>query len=161
MTELAPADRDRLDLVAMLDRAEKRSSHENILGLARHEARPVLPEQLDRHTLWLNCLNGTLDLTTGQLRPHDSADLITHLVPVAWDPAAPCLLWEGFIDTVCGGDTELSSYLQRCVGYSLTGEVREQVVFLLHGDGANGKSTFLLTLLHLLGNCAGQPTAAC
>jgi putative DNA primase/helicase len=96
--------------------------------------------------------NGTLDLRTGQMRQHDRADLLTKEAPVIYDPSATCPTWEAFLTRVMGGDAELIGFLQRAIGYSLTGDTREQVIFLLYGTGANGKSTFLETIRTLLGD---------
>lgn len=117
---------------------------------------PVATEALDADNDLLNCANGTVDLRTGALRPHDRADRITRKSPVAYDPAAACPLWDAFLDRVLGGSAELVGFLQRAVGYSLTGHTSEQVLLLLYGIGANGKSTFLETLRALLGDYATQ-----
>ena len=117
---------------------------------------PVTPEQLDRDPWLLNCGNGTLDLRTAELRPHRRDDLLTKLAPVDFDPGAVCPLWEAFLDRVMEGNAGLVDFLQRAVGYSLTGSVAEQVLFLLHGVGANGKSTFIETVRALLGDYSTQ-----
>jgi len=111
---------------------------------------PASPEVLDRDPDLLNVANGTLDLRTGELRPHNRGDWLTRLAPVAYDPDAACPLWEAFLHRVMGGKERLIAFLQRAVGYSLTGHVNEQVLLLLYGVGANGKSTFLETLRSLL-----------
>jgi len=111
---------------------------------------PLPAERLDRDPDLLNVANGTLDLRTGQLRPHDRDDWITRLAPVAYDSEAKCPLWEAFLDRVMGGNERLIGFLQRAVGYSLTGHTNEQVLMMLYGAGANGKSTFLETLRALL-----------
>ncbi len=115
---------------------------------------PVDTEALDRDPDLLNVANGTLDLRTGELRPHDRRDWITRVVPVAFDPAVTCPRWEAFLDRVLGGSADLVAFVQRAVGYSLTGHTNEQVLLLLYGVGANGKSTFLETLRALLGDYA-------
>ena len=117
---------------------------------------PVTPELLDQDPWLLNCANGTLDLRTGDLRPHRRENLLTKLAPVAYDPDAACPLWEGFLGRVMDGNAGLVGFLQRAVGYSLTGSVAEQVLFLLHGVGANGKSTFIETVRALLGDYSTQ-----
>jgi putative DNA primase/helicase len=111
---------------------------------------PVASEQLDRDPDLLNVENGTLDLRTGALRPHDRGDWLTRLAPVPYDPAATCPRWEAFLRRAMDGNERLISFLQRAVGYSLTGHTNEQVLLLLYGVGANGKSTFLETLRALL-----------
>gem|GEM_PF-649413 len=113
---------------------------------------PVAPEVLDQDTDLLNVANGTLDLRTGELRPHDRADWLTRLAPVVYDPDAACPLWDAFLHRVMGGNERLIAFLQRAVGYSLTGQTNEQVLFLLYGVGANGKSTFLETVRALTGD---------
>jgi putative DNA primase/helicase len=120
---------------------------------------PVLPGDLDADPWLLNVLNGTIDLRTGQLRPHRRDDLITKLAPVIYDPDARCPLWQRSLDRWMGGSKGLTTYLQRVVGYGLTGDVSEQVLWLLYGSGANGKSTFLLILLAMLGDYGMQAVA--
>lgn len=112
---------------------------------------PVMPSDLDANPWTLNVLNGAIDLRTGQLSKTRRQDLITKLAPVIYDPDAQCPLWERFLLEVMGGDQELVSFLQRAIGYTLTGDTSEQVIFILHGKGANGKSTLLETLRAMLG----------
>src|SRR5262249_42619623 len=99
---------------------------------------------------------GTLDLRTGQLRPHRREDLLTKLAAVPFDPDAPCPQWLRFLDRIMDGNKDLINYLQRVIGYSLTGNVREQCLFFFYGRGANGKSTFLNALREILGDYAAQ-----
>jgi P4 family phage/plasmid primase-like protien len=89
----------------------------------------------------LNVANGTIDLKTGELRPHDRADFITKLAPVAFDPAATCPRFDRFLEEIYQGDMELTAYHWRRFGYCLTGSTAEQVFFVNFGGGANGKST--------------------
>lgn len=121
--------------------------------------RPVLPEQLDTDPWVLNTLSGTLDLRSGELRPHRPEDLLTKLAPVEYDADAGCPRWLAFLDRIMGGNAELIGFLQRAIGYSLTGSTREQVLFVLHGGGSNGKSTFVETLRAGLGDYAMQSPA--
>lgn len=118
----------------------------------------ISPEALDLNQWLLNCKNGTIDLQTGQLREHDKNDLITKVIPVGYDETAECPKWGRFLDRIMDGNQELISFLQRIVGYALTGDTREQCFFILHGDGANGKSTFIKTICALLGDYAQTAT---
>jgi len=88
------------------------------------------------------------------LRPHDPADLISLGTDIDYDPAATCERWTRFLLEVFDGDTDLVAYVQRAVGYMLTGDSREHVVFVFHGAGCNGKSTLIETVKPLLGDLA-------
>jgi putative DNA primase/helicase len=112
---------------------------------------PVQPEELDAHPWLLNCANGTLDLQTGVLRPHAPADLLTQCLDINYDPTATCPTWDAFLRTIQADNDVMISFLQRAVGYALTGVVREHILPILWGTGRNGKSTFLNTILALLG----------
>lgn len=114
----------------------------------------VTPEQLDADPWMLNVQNGTLDLRTGELQPHRIESLITRVAPVAYDPAATSPRFLAFLRRVLAGDEELLCYLQRAVGYMLTGLTVEQVLFVLYGLGANGKSVFVTLLAEMLGDYA-------
>ncbi|HEX2972014.1 MAG TPA: phage/plasmid primase, P4 family [Tepidisphaeraceae bacterium] len=109
------------------------------------------PDAFDTAPWLLNVANGTLDLHTGTLRAHNRTDLLTKCSPVPYDPAATCPAWDSFLNRIMAGDQAMIDFLQRAVGYSLTGDVRERAFFVLHGTGANGKSTFLEALLAMLG----------
>lgn len=110
--------------------------------------------QFDRDPWLLNVRNGTLDLRTGTLRRHRQGDHLTKLAPVTYDPQATSPVWDQFLADITAGDTDLQRYLQRAVGYSLTGRTDEQCLFLCHGTGRNGKSTFLEVIHALLGEYA-------
>lgn len=110
---------------------------------------PTTPERLDVNPYLLNFQNGTLDLKTGELRPHNAEELITKILPFEYNQEARCEEWIKFLERIMGGNYDLIRFLQRAVGYCLTGDITEQCLFLLHGAGANGKSTFI-TILNLL-----------
>lgn len=110
----------------------------------------------DQHSWLLNVRNGIVDLTTGQLLPHDPTLHFTQLVNIDYDAKAVCPRWDRFVLEVCRGDQALVDYLHRAVGYTMTGETKEQKLFFLFGDGANGKSTFLETLRRILGDYGAQ-----
>lgn len=113
---------------------------------------PVKVAELDINPWPFNCLNGTINLKTGQLLSHRKEDLLTAIAPVEYRPDAQCPRWLSFLDRVTDGNTELQTYLQRAVGYSLTGDTKNQVVFLLYGLGNNGKTTFTMTIRKLTAN---------
>jgi putative DNA primase/helicase len=111
---------------------------------------PVLPDELDASPDLLNVLNGTIDLRSGKLREHRREDLITRVAPVEYDPDANAPAWETFLERVLPGE-ELRAFVQRALGYSATGDTSEQCMFINHGGGANGKSTFQEAISAALG----------
>ena len=118
-----------------------------------------MPEQLDTDPWLLNVQNGTIDMRTGVIRPHDRADYITRVINTDYDPDATCPQFDAFLNTIMGGDQELVEYLWRLMGYSLTGSTREQIVIIAYGHGGNGKTTLLSTIRDLLGDYAREADA--
>lgn len=116
----------------------------------------LLPEEMDKDKYLLNLMNGYLDLASGEFHEHDPERYMTKIVPVEYDPAADCPVWKEFLDTVFAGDEDLIRYVQKAVGYSLTGDTSEQCVFFLYGTGSNGKSTFLSTIRQICGGYAAN-----
>jgi putative DNA primase/helicase len=157
--ESAAADDDerRQKLVKHALQSESEKARRAMLELAKGEGKiPALPEQFDTDPWSLNVSNGTLDLHTGILRPHSTADYITKLIPIAYDPQASCPQWEAFLATVMDGNADVIDFLWKSIGYSLTGDTREDCLFLLYGTGANGKSTVLTILRALLADYSKQ-----
>lgn len=111
----------------------------------------VNSEEFDQHPFLLNLANGIMDLQSGQFGEHQREFYLTRQSPVKYDANARCPLWDNFLFEVMGGNTNLVEFLQKAVGYSLTGSTEERVLFILYGNGFNGKSTFLETILALLG----------
>jgi len=100
--------------------------------------------------------NGTIDLRTGKLKPHNRADFITKLVPIEYRPEMETPLWRAFLNKIMEGNQELIRFIQKAAGYSLTGLVNERCLFICYGTGSNGKSVFLGTLLKIAGEYAKQ-----
>lgn len=102
---------------------------------------------------WLfNCRNGTVDLRTGKLRPHDAADLITRYADVEYNPDARCTLFLSFLDRIMAGNQALIDYIQRALGYSLTGIVRGKHLFFAYGGGDNGKTVLFEAVTAAMGD---------
>lgn len=151
----------RKALAAWAAKSESASRIEAMVKLARNEETsdgPVrrTPADFDADPWALNVANGIVDLRTGQLRPHDRTARCRKFVPIRLEPDATCPHWLAFLERVLGGNTDLIDYVQRAVGYSLTGIADEQCLFFLYGHGANGKSTFVETLRRLLGAYAAN-----
>jgi len=121
--------------------------------LARADRRhAATTDEWDADPWLLNTPGGVVDLKTGRMRPHERADRMTKITTAT--PSGDCPTWKQFIDEVTGGDKELQAYLQRMVGYALTGSTQEHALFFLYGTGANGKSVFVNTLATILGDYA-------
>lgn len=137
--------------------SESRSGLEATLRLARSEA-PLADEgdSWDADPFLLGVANGVVNLRTGELRSGKPADKITLHSSVAFDPKASAPRWEQFLKEIFEDDLALIDYVHRAVGYSATGDVREQCLFLCYGIGANGKTTFLDVLNYAMGDYAGN-----
>lgn len=121
-------------------------------SLAKIHVRNVNRGEFDQDPWLFNCLDGTIDLRTGQCRPHDRKNLISKLAPVKYDPAADCPLWKKCLTDWMLGDAEKVSYLQRLAGYTLTGCTNQEVMPILWGVGRNGKTKFYVTIYNVLGD---------
>jgi putative DNA primase/helicase len=108
--------------------------------------------RLDANPWLLNVENGTVDLKTGRRERHDPRDLLTKIAPVKANRHAVCPEFEKFLNRVAGGDLRLVKFIQKAVGYSLTGITTEQVLFFVYGkSGNNGKSTLVNLIRDMLG----------
>jgi len=125
-----------------------------MISLARSDERvEVAPDAFDADPWLLNVENGTLDLLAGELRRHDPQDHITKLAPVPYEPAAAAPTWDAFVERVLPAE-EVRTFVRRAAGYSATGDISEQCLFIHYGFGANGKSTFQEAVTAALGDYA-------
>jgi putative DNA primase/helicase len=148
----APNDEARKELGKHATRSEAGARIKEMVDLARSDV-PVMPDELDASPDLLNTESGTIDLRTGELREHRREDLITKIAPTTYRPDAAAPTWEAFLERVLPGE-DLRAFVQRAVGYSATGDTSEQCMFINHGGGANGKSTFQEAIAAALGDYA-------
>lgn len=129
-------------------------NHRRIIAMiSQAESEPgitILAGDLDADPWAFNCSNGTIDLRTGELRQHSRDDLISKMSDIPYNPDTQCPIWERFITEIFERDDELVKFVHQACGYTLTGDTREQVFFILHGCGSNGKSTFISVLRDIL-----------
>jgi putative DNA primase/helicase len=122
-----------------------------IENLARSDRQHAsIPEEWDADEWLLNTPGGTVNLRNGQIRPSDPVDMLTKQTAVT--PEGDCPLWKAFLEKVFNSNAELIAYVQRVLGYCLTGSTREHALFFCHGTGGNGKGILLNTFSAILGD---------
>lgn len=147
------------DMLKNFEKHLKTSRSYNAKKAMLHEARhhvPVLPAQLDKYKMVINTPSGVLDLKSGALSEHRSEAYFTKITSVEYTTNADCPMWKKFLSDIFGGDNDLIRYVQKAVGYSLTGSTAEQCSFFLFGTGRNGKSTFLDIIREIMGDYASN-----
>ena len=117
---------------------------------------PVLPAQMDKYRMALNTPSGIINLKNGEMRAHNPEYYFTKITSVDCSQTAECPRWLAFLDDIFAGDKELIRYIQKAVGYSLTGSTAEQCAFFLYGTGRNGKSTFIDVIRDVFGDYAAN-----
>lgn len=131
---------------------ESTAARRSILdGASIHKGIFTSYRDLDADPYLLNCSNGTLDLRTLELRPHDPADLITKSTGTPYVPGTTSELWESFLETSLP-DPEVRGFVQRAAGLALIGEQVEHSMLVHHGQGRNGKGVFYQAKGHALGD---------
>lgn len=113
-----------------------------------------IPATLDSHRYLLNCQNGTVDLKTGTLEEHSQEDYITKIVPVAYEKGAECPRFIEFLERAFPNDFAGIKYIQKMLGYALSGDVSEKKIFILWGAAGNNGKTLLFNVFRgILGAC--------
>jgi putative DNA primase/helicase len=131
---------------------EMRSCQDNALGLLRSML-DLDPSKLDRDPWLLNCKSGTVDLRTGQIKPHSPSDFITRCAHVTYEPHAKAPVFEQFLLEILDTPDRVA-FVQRWYGYAATGDTREQILVFHVGEGGNGKSTLKTAVEDVLGEYA-------
>ncbi len=130
-------------------------SRKSMLEVARHHV-PILPAQLDRYRMALNTPSGVLNLKNGELKEHKPEYYLTKITNTDYSANADCPKWYEFLSDIFDRDKDLIRYIQKAVGYTLTGSTSEQCAFFLYGTGKNGKSTFLDVIRDVFGDYAAN-----
>ena len=113
---------------------------------------PLSMRSFDQDIYLFNCKNGTLDLRTMEFREHRPEDYLTKVSPVNYDPKADCPRWHTFMDEIMQGDKARADYLQKAIGYALTGDTKMECLFILYGPTSrNGKGTTMESILRIMG----------
>lgn len=122
----------------------------NMLKESQH-LRSINPHEFDQDDYLFNVSNGYIDLKTGDLHDHTPDKHFTKFSNVEYTDKIDCPMWLEFLNQIFDGDQELIDYLQRAIGYSLSGSTVEQMMFILYGNGRNGKSVFLDVIKEIFG----------
>ncbi len=139
---------------ARADMLRKRTQRETMIKEAQ-DIYPIDSGVFDANPMLLNCQNCTLDLTTMEAREHDPTDLLTKMAYVEYNPEATSDGWNRFIREIMREDEELAGYLQKAYGYSLSGDISEECLFILYGPTTrNGKGTITESIGNVLGDYA-------
>lgn len=152
-----PEDTDKDDFEKawqkFVKRERSRSSKVNMVNEIKHLV-PVLHNQWDQEHMLLNTPSGYVDLTNGTLRDHEYQKMFTQETGVDFSENVDCPLWLDFLNQTFQNDQELIHFIQKIIGYSLTGSNSEQVMFILYGNGRNGKSVLLNIIKYIFGSYA-------
>lgn len=151
-------EKTQIDLLRWANKTAASKGKEAMIKECQHlDGIPASPDDFDAYTDYVNCLNGIINLRNGELIPHDSNFMMSKICYSEYDQTGEKPeLWLSFLNDVTNGNKELQDYIQKCVGYSLTGSTEEQCAYFLYGMGNNGKSTFLDTINDLLGGYAAN-----
>lgn len=133
-------------------------SKKNIMNELMHR-RPVTPDDFDKDNMLLNVENGYIDLVSRELLPHDIDKMFSQKANTDYSDKMQPAVWMDFLNDIFNGDKEVIRYIQKALGYSLTGSTREQIMFILHGKGRNGKSIFVETISEILGDYSNNMQA--
>lgn len=129
-------------------------NYERVIKAARSKM-PVYMKQFNKDSYLLNCKNGTLNLKTFDFYEHRPEELHSKICEVEYQQKEKTpKIFLDFIETTFEGDQELINYVQKMLGFTLTGDVSRQEFYIFHGDGGNGKSQLIATLQHIMGEYA-------
>lgn len=148
------------DLLKWFRQSRSRRGIESMIELLKSEIGiSVLQNDLDVDDYLFNVENGTLNLQTGLLKPHDPLDLITKLAPVIYDPEAQCPSWNKFMYKICRGSRQLFDFHQDLAGCGLVGKQLDDILPINFGPGGNGKGIYAETIKAVYGDYAATATS--
>lgn len=133
-------------------------SKKNIMNELMHR-KTVTPDEFDKDDMLLNVANGYIDLTSRELYKHDINKMFSQIANTDYSEKMQPAVWLDFLNDIFAGNKAVIRYIQKALGYSLTGSTREQVMFILFGKGRNGKSIFVETIAEILGDYSNNMQA--
>lgn len=152
--KMAEESRDT-DMFKHAKRSATNSQIKSFLEIASsHTDIAVRADDFDYTQEFLNCSNGIINMNTGEVKPHDRNMLMTKITSVPYIPGTACPTWLRVLDMAFCGHQDTVDWMQRAIGYAISGSMAEQAMFVMHGPGMNGKSTILKTLVRIFGSYA-------
>lgn len=149
-----PKSSDRSSIIEWAETSQSGARIREMIKLAESEyGMQITLEELDSNQWLLNCQNGVIDLKTGELLPHEKQYFMTRIAPIDYLYESKSEVFENFLETVIP-DTKIRKFVQRAMGYSLSGDVGEEKLFFAFGVPASGKSTLLNAVCKVLGDYA-------
>jgi P4 family phage/plasmid primase-like protien len=144
-------EQQRKDYIDRCKKWQARRTRETILKDAQG-VYPIPMDAFDRDPFLFNCQNGTIHLKDMSFQPHAPEDKITKISDVVYDPDARCERFDRFVDEIMSGDKDRARFLQRSLGYALSGDTRFECLFILYGATTrNGKGTLMESVLKVMG----------
>ncbi len=144
---------ERKELRKWASASERKATKEGMFDWIKNRI-AALPDHFDADKFLITARNKTLELDQGKAREPAREDLITKRADVEYKTGADCPEFKKFLDMIMNGEAELIDFLQKAVGYSMTGAIDERCIFILYGPGRNGKTTFIQTISGLLNDYA-------
>ena len=143
----------RKAMIKNVKRALQSNGKSNMIKEAEHlDGIPVTNYSFDQDAMLFNTASGVIDLRSGKVSPHERSMMLSKYTPYEVDFHNEPKLWLSFLEEIFEGDIDIVKYMQRVLGYSLTSSTREQCMFMLIGDGSNGKSLLLDIINEALGS---------
>lgn len=146
-------EQERKEKLSNVKRAFQSNGKEAMLKECQHlEGVPSVNNDYDNYDYLLNIENGIVDLQSGKLLEHSKELMMSKYIPITLDTANKPVQWLRFLDEIFMGDKQMIKFMQKAIGYTLTGSIREQCLFICYGEGSNGKSVLLDIVSRLLGD---------
>ncbi|UBH07871.1 phage/plasmid primase, P4 family [Macrococcus armenti] len=138
-----------------IKKSRNTTSKKNIVDELKHR-RPIEQTDFDKDDMLINLLDGYINLASSEFNEHDIKKMFSLQASTDYSDKMEPVIWKQFLEDIFAGDKEVIRFIQKSLGYSLTGSIREQVMFILHGKGRNGKSIFTETVSEILGSYASN-----
>lgn len=143
------------EFAKFIKKSRNTTAKKNIVDELKHR-RPIEQTDFDKDDMLINLLDGYINLASSEFNEHDIKKMFSLQANTDYSDKMEPVIWKQFLEDIFAGDKEVIRFIQKSLGYSLTGSIREQIMFILHGKGRNGKSIFTETISEILGTYASN-----